>query len=114
MFPEDYNENVVSFSELTKDELAYDPFKNIQIPSLADILDHLLSGLTPREETVLRLRFALDGGEPMTLRKIGQSLDNLTTKGVGITTERVRGIEAKALRRVSHTSRVSLLKDFIS
>lgn len=68
---------------------------------LIDVLDTL----TPREEKVLRLRFGLDDGRARTLEEVGKEFD--------VTRERIRQIEAKALRKLRHPSRSKKLKDFL-
>lgn len=65
----------------------------------------ILDTLTPREEMVLRLRYGIDDGHPRTLEEVG--------KEFGVTRERIRQIEAKALRKLRHPSRSKKLKDFI-
>ena len=68
--------------------------------------DEVLEQLTDREENVLRLRFGLDKtGEIRTLEQVGQVF--------GVTRERIRQIEAKALRKLRHPSRSKQLKDFL-
>lgn len=68
-------------------------------------LAEVLKTLTPREEKVLRLRFGLDDGNPKTLEEVGKEFN--------VTRERIRQIEAKALRKLRHPSRSKKLKDFI-
>jgi len=68
-------------------------------------LDEVLSTLTEREAKVLRLRFGLDGGKQMTLEEVG--------KVFGVTRERIRQIEAKALRKLKHPSRRRKLQDYL-
>lgn len=68
---------------------------------LIDVLD----SLTPREQKVLRLRFGLDDGRARTLEEVGKEFD--------VTRERIRQIEAKALRKLRHPSRSKKLKDFL-
>ena len=72
---------------------------------LKEQLEEVLSTLTPREMRVLRLRFGLDDGRARTLEEVGQSF--------GVTRERIRQIEAKALRKLRHPSRSKKLKDFL-
>ncbi len=72
---------------------------------LKEQLEEVLDTLTPREERVLRLRFGLDDGRARTLEEVGQSF--------GVTRERIRQIEAKALRKLRHPSRSRKLKDFL-
>lgn len=72
---------------------------------LKEQLDEVLSSLTEREEKVLRLRFGLEDGRSRTLEEVGKEFD--------VTRERIRQIEAKALRKLRHPSRSKKLKDFI-
>ena len=72
---------------------------------LKEQLEEVLDTLTPREEKVLRLRFGLDDGRARTLEEAGQNF--------GVTRERIRQIEAKALRKLRHPSRSRKLKDFL-
>ena len=72
---------------------------------LKEQLAEVLGSLTPREEKVLRLRFGLEDGRPRTLEEVGKEFD--------VTRERIRQIEAKALRKLRHPSRSKKLKDFL-
>ncbi len=72
---------------------------------LKEQLGEVLSTLTPREEKVLRLRFGLEDGRPRTLEEVGKEFD--------VTRERIRQIEAKALRKLRHPSRSKKLRDFL-
>ena len=72
---------------------------------LREQLGDVLSTLTPREEKVLRLRFGLEDGRPRTLEEVGTEFN--------VTRERIRQIEAKALRKLRHPSRSKRLKDFL-
>ena len=65
----------------------------------------VLNTLTPREEKVLRLRFGLEDGRSRTLEEVGKEFN--------VTRERIRQIEAKALRKLRHPSRSKKLKDFL-
>ena len=84
MSPEDYTTN-----EMLKDEIS-----------------EILLTLTDREEKVIRLRFGLDDGKPRTLEEVGKIFN--------VTRERIRQIEAKALRKLRHPSRSRKLKDYMS
>ena len=66
----------------------------------------MLETLTPREASVLRLRFGLEDGRPRTLEEVGKEFN--------VTRERIRQIEAKALRKLRHPTRSKKLKDFLS
>ena len=72
---------------------------------LKEQLTDVLDTLTPREEKVLRLRFGLDDGRARTLEEVGKEFN--------VTRERIRQIEAKALRKLRHPSRSKKLKDFL-
>ncbi len=72
---------------------------------LRDQLEDVLDTLTPREQKVLRLRFGLDDGRTRTLEEVGQVF--------GVTRERIRQIEAKALRKLRHPMRSKRLKDYL-
>jgi len=87
------------------DEDAESPEESASFVLLREHLDGILGTLTDREEKVLRLRFGLDDGRPRTLEEVGQEF--------GVTRERIRQIEAKALRKLRHPSRSKKLKDYI-
>ncbi|MEA4911226.1 MAG: RNA polymerase sigma factor RpoD [Oscillospiraceae bacterium] len=72
---------------------------------LREQLGDVLGSLTPREEKVLRLRFGLEDGRPRTLEEVGKEFN--------VTRERIRQIEAKALRKLRHPSRSKKLRDFL-
>ena len=73
---------------------------------LREQLCNILKTLTPREEQVIKLRFGLEDGRPRTLEEVGKKFE--------ITRERIRQIEAKALRKLRHPSRSKTLKDYLS
>lgn len=86
-----------------KDTLSPDDYTNNQL--LKDEINAVLQGLTEREEKVLRLRFGLLDGRTRTLEEVGKEFN--------VTRERIRQIEAKALRKLKHPNRSKRLKDFV-
>jgi RNA polymerase primary sigma factor len=72
---------------------------------LKEQINEVLHTLTPREEQVLKLRFGLEDGRTRTLEEVGKEFD--------ITRERIRQIEAKALRKLRHPSRSKRLRDYL-
>ena len=91
--------------DFIEDQDALAPADQASFLLLKEQLEEVLSTLTPREMRVLRLRFGLDDGRARTLEEVGQSF--------GVTRERIRQIEAKALRKLRHPSRSKKLKDFL-
>ncbi len=94
-----------SFGDFIKDEHAEDPANMTAFTVFQDKLDEVLGSLTEREEKVLRLRFGLGDGYPRTLEEVGSVFN--------VTRERVRQIEAKALRKMRHPTRAKDLKPFL-
>ena len=92
--------------DFIKDERTMGPEEYATVEMLKEELKGVLSTLTEREEKVLRLRFGLDDGQCRTLEEVGQIF--------GVTRERIRQIEAKALRKLRHPSRSRKLKDFLT
>ena len=88
------------------DEGASEPSEAASFTLLQEQLVDVLSTLTPREEKVLKLRFGIEDGRPRTLEEVGKEFD--------VTRERIRQIEAKALRKLRHPSRSKKLKDFLN
>ena len=86
-----------------KDALSPDQYANNEL--LKDEIRMVLEGLTEREEKVLRLRFGLEDGRTRTLEEVGKEFN--------VTRERIRQIEAKALRKLKHPTRSKRLRDFI-
>ncbi len=88
------------------DEDASEPSEAASFTLLKEQLMSVLSTLTPREEKVLRLRFGIEDGRTRTLEEVGKEFN--------VTRERIRQIEAKALRKLRHPSRSKKLRDFLS
>ena len=91
--------------DFLEDEGAMSPDDYASNELLKDELNEVLLELTDREEKVLRLRFGLDDGRTRTLEEVGKEFN--------VTRERIRQIEAKALRKLTHPSRSKRLKDFL-
>lgn len=91
--------------DFIEDQDAVSPSDHAAYELLKEQLEDVLDTLTDREENVLRLRFGLDDGRTRTLEEVG--------KVFGVTRERIRQIEAKALRKLRHPSRSKQLKDFL-
>ncbi len=92
-------------SDFIEDESSTAPTDAVSSTMLKEQLLSVLDTLTPREEKVLRMRYGLDDGRPRTLEEVG--------RGFNVTRERIRQIEAKALRKLRHPSRCKRLKDFL-
>ncbi len=92
--------------DFIEDEDAPAPASAASYMLLRDQLDNVLDTLTDREKRVLELRFGIEDGRPRTLEEVG--------KEFGVTRERIRQIEAKALRKLRHPSRSKKLKDYLS
>ena len=91
--------------DFIQDEEVLMPADSADFQILKEQIEDVLDTLTEREENVLRLRFGLDDGRSRTLEEVGQTF--------GVTRERIRQIEAKALRKLRHPSRSRQLKDFL-
>ncbi|MGH9882638.1 MAG: RNA polymerase sigma factor RpoD [Pyrinomonadaceae bacterium] len=91
--------------DLIEDKASESPAQRVINSNLREITGDMLQTLSPREEKVIRLRFGLDpGGHERTLEEVGQDFN--------VTRERIRQIEAKALRKLRHPSRARVLKNF--
>lgn len=91
--------------DFIEDKDATSPEQHASYELLKEQLEEVLDTLTDREENVLRLRFGLNDGRTRTLEEVGRVF--------GVTRERIRQIEAKALRKLRHPSRSNQLKDFL-
>ena len=91
--------------DFIKDERNLSPEEFATNEMLKDEISEVLLTLTEREEKVIRLRFGLEDGKPRTLEEVGQMF--------GVTRERIRQIEAKALRKLRHPSRSRKLRDYM-
>ncbi|AYB43675.1 MAG: RNA polymerase sigma factor RpoD [Paenibacillus lautus] len=94
-----------NLGDFIEDQDALAPADAAAFELLKEQLEEVLDTLTEREENVLRLRFGLEDGRTRTLEEVGQVF--------GVTRERIRQIEAKALRKLRHPSRSKRLKDFL-
>ena len=91
--------------DFIEDDKTQTPSDSVSAIMLKEQLLLVLDTLTPREEKVLRLRYGIDDGTPRTLEEVGKEFN--------VTRERIRQIEAKALRKLRHPSRSRKLRDFI-
>ena len=100
---EDEDSSLVEFipSDANLDDVV---IHEVEQKNLREKIDELLMGLNDQEQKVLRMRFGLDDDDPKTLEEIG--------KVFGVTRERIRQIEAKAIRKLRHPSRLKQLKNF--
>jgi len=91
--------------DFIKDDNTASPMDSSIVESLLEATRNILGGLTPREAKVLRMRFGIDMNTDHTLEEVGKQFD--------VTRERIRQIEAKALRKLRHPSRSELLRSFL-
>ena len=91
--------------DFIEDDKTQTPGDSVAFIMLKEQLLGVLDTLTPREEKVLRLRYGIDDGKPRTLEEVGKEFN--------VTRERIRQIEAKALRKLRHPSRSKKLRDFL-
>ena len=91
--------------DFIEDDRATTPSDAVSTSMLKEHLLGVLDTLTPREEKVLRLRYGIDDGKPRTLEEVGKEFN--------VTRERIRQIEAKALRKLRHPSRSEVLRSFL-
>ena len=93
-------------SDFIPDDSSPTPSEAVSFQLLKEQLDKVLHTLSPREEMVIKLRFGFDDGRPRTLEEVGSVFN--------ITRERIRQIEAKALRKLRHQSRSKVLRGFLN
>ena len=93
------------FGMFVEDTLSPSPSQTTYEKMLRERVEEVLDTLSPREARILRLRFGLENGHAYTLEEVGQKF--------GLTRERIRQIEGKALRRLRHPCRSRLLKEYL-
>ena len=98
------DEGYTTLGDFVEDKNAISPEQYAYREQLKESLREVLSTLTEREENVIRMRFGLDNGQPMTLEEVGQKF--------GVTRERIRQIEAKAIRKLKHPTRLNKLASY--
>ncbi len=91
--------------DFIEDQNAESPADSATTEALGEATHEILASLTPREAKVLRMRFGIDMNTDHTLEEVGKQFD--------VTRERIRQIEAKALRKLRHPSRATYLKSFL-
>jgi RNA polymerase primary sigma factor len=91
--------------EIIADETAKNPFTSAAQKNLRKIVTQILSELDPKEETVLRQRFGMSTNKTSTLEEVGEY--------IGVTRERIRQIEQKALNKLKHPTRARKLRSFL-
>jgi len=99
------DEGDTNFGDFIEDKRAVSPANATAYTILKEEMDNILNTLTEREKRVLRLRFGIGDGYPRTLEEVGSIFN--------VTRERVRQIEAKALRKLRHPTRSRRLKNFL-
>jgi RNA polymerase primary sigma factor len=99
------DEDDTELGMFVEDTITPSPAQTTYDNMLRERVDQVLSTLSPREARILRLRFGLENGHPYTLEEVGHKF--------GLTRERIRQIEGKALRRLRHPFRARLLRDYL-
>jgi RNA polymerase primary sigma factor len=100
------NEDATEYGDFIKDESVVEPVDAASKELLREQIRNVLGFLSEREREVLEMRFGLNDGKDHTLEEVGKSF--------GVTRERIRQIEAKALRKLRHPSRSKSLRDYLS
>jgi RNA polymerase primary sigma factor len=93
-------------SDLIEDRYAENPYANLVREANQQIVESVLSTLTPREADILRMRFGINTEKPMTLEEVGQYY--------GVTRERIRQVENKAIRKLRNPARAKVLREAIA
>jgi len=99
------DDNDSFLGDFIKDTVTPTPYDTASKQLLKENIEEVLGSLSDREARVLKMRFGLDGYQPMTLEEVGREF--------GVTRERIRQIEAKALRKLKHPSRRKKLQDYL-
>ena len=94
-----------SFGDFIEDKAAENPMEEASFSFLKEKIKDVLDTLTDREREVIEQRFGLRDGSPRTLEEVGRQFS--------VTRERIRQIEAKALRKLRHPTRISKIKGFL-
>lgn len=99
------DEEDTELGDFIADDNILTPYQNAENEMLKDALNGILETIDSREAKVIKMRFGLDNNEPMTLEEVGKNL--------GVTKERIRQIEDKALRKLRNPIRSATLKDYL-
>jgi RNA polymerase primary sigma factor len=103
--PINEDEEDSELGQFVEDQVTPTPIQSTYTSLLREKIQEVLETLPPRESRILRLRFGLENGKAYTLEEVGQKF--------GLTRERIRQIESKALRRLRHPRRARQLKDYL-
>jgi RNA polymerase primary sigma factor len=104
--PINEDEEEAELGMFVEDDITPTPIQSAYAKLLSEKIQEVLDTLPPREARILRLRFGLENGRSYTLEEVGQKF--------GLTRERIRQIESKALRRLRHPRRSRQLRDYLS
>jgi len=104
--PINEDEEDSELGQFVEDQVTPTPIQSAYAKLLSEKIEEVMDTLPPREARILRLRFGLEDGRTYTLEEVGQKF--------GLTRERIRQIESKALRRLRHPRRARQLKDYTS
>jgi len=103
--PINEDEDDAELGNFVEDQITPTPVQSAYSKLLSEKVEEVLESLPPREARILRLRFGLENGRTYTLEEVGQKF--------GLTRERIRQIESKALRRLRHPRRARQLKEYL-